>query len=80
VWLDDIRLLEGAHIPQQLFARNYAKALVLVKPYTGERFDDSTATTHKLPGRFRPLHADGTLGEPTQEVTLRSAEAAILVK
>jgi|GEM_PF-1458328 len=79
-WFDDIELLEGAHVPRQVFARKYAKALVLVKPYSGGPFDDSTATTHKLPGRFRPLRADGGLGDPIDEVTLRSAEAGIFVK
>ncbi|MGD8238244.1 MAG: putative glycoside hydrolase [Armatimonadota bacterium] len=78
-WFDDIQLLEGAHIAQQVFARNYTTALVLVKPYTGGPFGDSTATTHRLPRPLRPLRADGTLGDPTDDVTLRSAEAAILV-
>jgi hypothetical protein len=81
VWFDDVRLIEGVAVRQQVFARRYAKGLVLVKPYTGGTFGDDTATVHKLPGiMLRPLHADGSAGEPVTKVTLRNAEAAVLVK
>ena len=81
VWFDDVRLIEGVAVRQQVFARQYAKGLVLVKPYTEGTFGDDTATVHKLPGiMFRPLHADGSVGEPVAKVALRNAEAAVLVK
>jgi len=79
-WFDGLRLVEGVAARYRVFARQYSKGLVLVKPYVGGSFGDDTATTHKLPGTFRPLRVDGTLGEPVGEVTLRNAEAAILVK
>ncbi len=53
---------------------------MLVKPYAGGSFGDETASVHKLPGEYRPLRADGTLAPPVRKVTLRNAEAAILVK
>lgn len=80
VWFDDLRLIKGMHVPWQVFARKYTKGLVLVKPYSGGTFGDDTATRHRLPGRFRLLHPDGSAGEPTEEVTLRNGEAAVLLK
>ena len=80
VWLDDVRLIEGVAIAEAVYGRNYTKGLVLVKPYAGGSFGDDTGTTHPLPGTFRPLRADGALGGATNHVTLRSGEAAILVK
>lgn len=79
VWFDDIRLIEGIAVRQQVFARQYEKALVLAKPYVGGSFGDDTAPTHKLPGTFSPLMPDGSLDEPIQEIALRNAEAAVLV-
>jgi hypothetical protein len=80
VWFDDVRILEGVAVRRQVFARPYAKGLVLVKPYVGGSFGDDTATVHKLPGAFRPLRADGTVGVAVREVMLRNAEAAVLLK
>lgn len=79
-WLDDLQLIEGIAIKEQIFVRKYSKGLVLVKPYVGGSFGDETASRHKLPGEFQPLHADGSLGDPVDEVTLRNGEAAILVQ
>ncbi len=79
-WLDSVKLVEGAAVRQRVFGRRYAKGLVLVKPYVGGSLADETATTHKLPGPFRPLQVDGTLGPPVGQVTLRNAEAVILVR
>jgi len=73
-------LLEGAASRWQVFARSYAKGLVLVKPYVGGSFGDDTASVHRLPGAFRPLRADGTIGDAVPEVMLRNAEAAVLLK
>jgi hypothetical protein len=80
VWFDDVRLLEGVVVRRQVFARRYTKGLVLVKPYVGGSFGDDTGTVHKLPGAFRPLRADGSAGDVVQEVVLRNAEAAVLLK
>ena len=80
VWFDDVRLVEGIALRRQVFARRYAKGLVLVKPYVGGSFGDQTATVHKLPGAFKPLRADGTVGDAVREVVLRNAEAAVLLK
>ena len=41
---------------------------------------DATATTHDLGGTYRPLRADGTLGDPVTSVSLRNGEGAILVQ
>lgn len=79
-WLDDIRLVEGSHGEWQVWAREFERALVLVKPSAGGTFGDESASQHRLPAAMRPLHADGSLGQPLQEVTLRSGEAAILVR
>ena len=41
---------------------------------------DRTATVHVLPGRYRELRADGTLGPVVTTVRLRNGEGAILVR
>ncbi len=70
----------------QLFARNYDHALVLYKPrsYTAGvgtgGIGDDTATTHQLDGTYRPLNADGTLGDEITTITLRNGEGAVLVR
>ena len=79
-WFDGLRLVEGVAVRYRVFARQYARGLALVKPYLGGSFGDDTGTTHKLPGTFRSLRVDGTLAEPVDQVTLRNAEAVILVK
>ncbi len=79
-WFDDIRLVEGADPDWKVFGRDYSKALVLAKPYTGGAWDETTASEHELPGTFRALQADGTLGEPVDMVSLRSGEGAILLR
>ena len=77
-WFDDLRLVEGVAIRQQVFARKYTRGLAIVKPYVGGSFGDDTASTQELDGEFRPLHVDGTLGPVVTKVTLRNGEAAIL--
>ena len=70
------------------YQRQYEKALVLYKPVSHKPGDwkrlallgDETATKHDLPGRYRPLRADGTLGEVVTSVSLRNGEGAIMVK
>ncbi len=69
----------------RVYQRAYANALVLYKPLSfgnGVRgtLSDLTATTHALLGTYRPLLADGTLGDPLTQVTLRNGEGTILIR
>ena len=76
---------ERSYLTYKVIARQYDNALVLYKPlsYAAGRtgtLSDRTATVHVLPGRFRELRADGTLGPVVSSVRLRNGEGAILVK
>ncbi len=64
-----------------IMARSYDHALVLVKfrPEASMSQYTMTSTTHALGASYRPLNADGTLGDPVTEVDLRNNEAAILI-
>lgn len=70
----------------QVLRRAYDNALVLYKPlsYTPGKgiggTSSASATTHQLGGTYRPLNADGTLGQATTSVTLRNGEGVILVR
>jgi hypothetical protein len=69
----------------KVYERHYDNALILYKPlsyFQGKAGTtaDSTATTHNLGGTYRPLNADGTLGAPITQITLRNGEGAILVR
>jgi len=71
----------------RIYQRPYSKAIVLYKPLShvmGNRtqplFGDETATKHDLKGSYRALQADGKLGEPVTNVSLRNGEGAILIK
>ncbi len=77
----------NAALRYRVYQRAYDKALVLYKPLSYVRGAKSpatlaseTATEHALDGAYRPLRADGTLGEPITRVSLRNGEGAILVK
>ena len=64
----------------RVFARQFTNALVLVKMLPdGSVVDDRSITTHPLPGAFRPLRQDGTLGNITTEARIRNNEALILI-
>ena len=77
-WFDDLELTEGVIATGDVFARRFTKGLVLVRPYVGGRFGDENASTHSLPGTYRLLAADGSLGPAVRSVRLRNGEAAIL--
>jgi hypothetical protein len=70
----------------RVMGRQYTNALVLTKirEYCG-RLGTSSNTTHALPQHsggnnlYRPLRADGTLGDPISQITLRNSEGAILI-
>jgi hypothetical protein len=69
----------------RVWARDFGNALVLVRPIAAwnyQTFDDTTAVTVTLPAgdTYLPLNSDGTLGAPVNSITLRNAEAAILIK
>jgi hypothetical protein len=71
----------------RLYERVYEKALVLYKPLAHVRGNtapvsqgDETATRHDLSGSYRPLRADGALGEAITSISLRNGEGAILIR
>jgi len=78
-WFDGLELVEGAVYTETVFARQFTKGLVLVRPYAGGDYGDTTSSTVKLPTALRSLNADGTLDERVTRVALRNGEAAILV-
>ena len=64
----------------RIFARKFTNALVLVRMLPdGSVVDDRSITTVPLPGAFRPLRQDGTLGYITNQVRIRNNEALILI-
>jgi hypothetical protein len=69
----------------KVYARNYDNALVLYKPLSYTRGQsgttgNNTATTIQLDGWYRPVRADGSLGQPVRQISLRNGEGAILAK
>jgi hypothetical protein len=68
-----------------IFAREYTRGLVLLRPRDGgacDEYGDATAVTIALPGgaRMHLLRADGSLAPSSDTITLRSAEAAVLLQ
>ncbi|HKW13900.1 MAG TPA: hypothetical protein VJS69_05385 [Candidatus Krumholzibacteria bacterium] len=64
----------------QVLARRFAHALVLVKMLPEGSVDDARSiTVHPLGGSYRPLNADGTLGAPVTQASIRNNEALILI-
>jgi uncharacterized repeat protein (TIGR01451 family) len=65
-----------------IYSRDYAKALVLFRPRFGWSYSNYSAPseTYPLPGEFRLLHSDGTLGAPISSISLAMAEGAVLVR
>jgi hypothetical protein len=64
----------------RVLARRFAHALVLVKMLPEGSVDDSRSiTVHALGGSYRPLRADGTLGSPVSQASIRNNEALILI-
>jgi hypothetical protein len=87
------RLTEGddpsnSAMKYRVYQREYERALVLYRPLSHKPGDwkvqaalgDETATERDLGAAYRPLRADGTLGEPVTRVRLRNGEGAILVR
>ncbi len=69
-----------------LWGRDFTLGYVLYRPIpssTGGRsgtFCDDTAITVSLPGSYRPVHVDGTLGGAVGSVSIRNAEGIIFLK
>jgi hypothetical protein len=78
----------NAAMKYRVYRRDYERAAVLYKPLafkdgdwkTQAALGDETATGHDLGRTYRPLRADGSLGESVTRVSLRNGEGAILVK
>ncbi|MEO7040228.1 MAG: hypothetical protein ABI186_09390 [Candidatus Elarobacter sp.] len=67
----------------RIYAREFERALVLVRPAVDWRttvYGDDTAIEVPLPKPMRLLHRDGTLGASVTSVKLRNVDAAILIK
>jgi hypothetical protein len=64
----------------RVLARRFTHALVLVKMLPEGSVEDARSiTVHPLGGSYRPLLANGTLGAPVTQASLRNNEAAILI-
>jgi hypothetical protein len=75
----------NTNLDYKVYQRQYDRALVLYKPlsYTAGRTGSTgyrSATSHTLPGRFRELRSDGSLGPVVTRVSLRNGEGAILIR
>lgn len=74
---------QGLRIPKDVvLAREYTRGLVLYRvPFVSgsNGYKDSTVTLN-LPGTYRRVNYDGTLGPPIEQITLHGFDAAILVK
>jgi hypothetical protein len=77
MWLDHLTLVEGEHPDIVVMTRPYEKALVVARPYDGTI---EGPFEMGLPGLFRPIDSQGTVGGEIGSVTLRPAEAAILLR
>jgi hypothetical protein len=78
---------QNAKYVYKVYRREYDNAVVLFKPRSffdwsnpNGTLDDATATKHDLGGAFRPVAADGTLGDAVTSVSLRNGEGAILAR
>jgi len=75
----------GLQVPADaVYARNYTKGLILMRlmhAYAGipSTTYENHVTTVDLPGTYRVLRYDGTLGPPVTQVSIRGGEAMILV-
>jgi len=74
---------DGLWIPHDaVYARNYTKGLVLMRlkyEYVTIPGYETTPVTVQLPGTYRVVNYDGSLGPPVSEVAIRGGEGIILV-
>lgn len=71
--------------PYRIWARNFEKALVLIRPvgtWGYNTYDDSTAVEVTLPqdDSYYLLNDDSTRSGPLKSIKLRNSEGAILLK
>jgi hypothetical protein len=74
---------DGRPCDYKIYGREYAHALVLVRPkgyWDCTDYGERAAVTVSLPTPMRLLREDGTLSEPASTVRIKNAEAAILMK
>jgi len=66
----------------EIWAREFTKGLVLIKPSPTKESShlSDSITTHALPGTYRSLNSDGTLGPKITEISLKNWEGAILLE
>jgi hypothetical protein len=75
--------VDGAGQKYRIYARDFDRAYVVIRPQTDWRpqlYSDTTGVVVPLPAPMRPLRRDGTFGPAVRSVTLRNVEAAILFK
>jgi hypothetical protein len=67
-----------------LVTRDFPNAYVLVRPYHHQTAGADTSVTYAhpvtLPGQYRLLRADGSLGPPTNTISLAYSDAVIMMK
>ncbi|WP_447983604.1 hypothetical protein [Nitrospira sp. Nam74] len=74
---------DGRRCDYKIYGREYTNALVLVRPkdfWDCIDFEEGAAVIVTLPSPMRVLRSNGTVGEPTNRLRLRNAEAAIVLK
>jgi hypothetical protein len=65
----------------RVYGRRFTNGLVLVKLLpAGATTNDFSITTHALPGTYVPLLADGSVGAPITQASIRNNEALILIR
>lgn len=63
-----------------VYYRRYTRALIIYRVRTGDTYGDDTARMFNLDGNYYILDSEGNLSSsPTNQVSLRNAEAAILI-
>lgn len=82
ILFDDCQLTEGWFYLDRIFARNFTKSFVLMRPLDTpkDHYSDDTAITLNLGEDFYPLKYDGSLGNVTTTVTLRNFDGAVLLR
>ncbi|MEI8011076.1 MAG: LamG-like jellyroll fold domain-containing protein [Candidatus Omnitrophota bacterium] len=82
-WFDDIRLEEGEYPLSLVLARNFTKALVLLRPMpyaSTNDMGDTTSAALDLEGYYQPLNNDATLGPVTNTIAIKRFEGIILIR
>lgn len=80
MWVEDL-VIGGDSTKSRIFGRKFDRgyALFRLRPYWSGYLPGSRQQTFTMPFTFRQLKTDGTLGDPTTEVSLAYGEGAILI-